>query len=238
MLRQAGKIYNVTSVEYLKDNYEDLQCMFWAAEEPTKVPVGPLYGDILTVGNQRFLNFVVRTFWSGKFIEKVKCQGSERFLGWNRVIGQPQVPFDPYLGYSRNNSNIHPMYRDNKRSLMIDYRQEMAKICPDFVQMTGRNFETVPVPPVRKSPVHLNFYPLNLFLDIVRLVGRQEDGGAILLGQLFLEDRFSSSKVAKPVSFFTVISYDPELNQEFVYGQTLKPLVSLNTHFRNCFSKY
>jgi hypothetical protein len=222
---KAGKVYRITQVQDLFDNYSDLECIFRAAEEPDKVPEGPLYGEVFSLANVRVLNPLMRTVWTGKFTKKVVCNGNETYLGWNRILEDAHFPFVAYLGKLPEVSNPHPLYNDNKTSLMIDYTRAMDEICPDFLEMKARSSDSLPV---QRSPVNKNFFPVTAILDVVRLVGRQEDGGAIYLGQLFWKDHFATDEMAKPCLFFSLVSYDPDVNRNFKSGQALKPLVSEN----------
>lgn len=71
-------------------------------------------------------------------------------------------------------------------------------------------------------------YPLNKVVDILRLVGRQADGGAIYLGKSYVRDSFDASST---VIYFYFVNYDMEVNPEFEPGQELPPLVSTYIKF-------
>jgi hypothetical protein len=226
--RQAGEIYTITKIQDLHDRLSDLECIFRAAEIPEKVPEGALPGTPLMIGNSLLLN-PLRVFWSGKYTMKIECKKGQEdtFLGWNHVALDAALPFVALLGrLSDIAKNPHPLYNDNKTSIILDYSSDIREYCSEseFNSYKAKYPERLKI---KRSPFDKTVAPINFLIDVIRPVGKQEDGGTIFLGVSYGQDFYSSKAMASPIMFFTVVSYDTNVVPSMKPGQSLKPLVGI-----------
>jgi hypothetical protein len=228
---QKGVVYKIRNIsDFDSLQAQKLECIFRSGVEPSKIPIGPLYGDVISIAGQptpSWIRSTVTTVWHGKYLSSVPCSkspGKNIFLGWNYAFGNAFVPFVAWIGKLQDSVKTHPSYYDGKKSLIFDYKIDYDKECPEM----GSLLESKPQSfNIKKSPLRKNLYPTHRFLDEIRLVGRQVDGGAILLGVVYLKDAYKMGGVwSEPIAYFTLVSYDGELNKNFLKGQALQPLVS------------
>jgi len=199
LLIQRGKAYRIVDGTdlSLKSAEPELECVYQAGLTPSKVPEGPLYGAVLKVlVTSHFDSFINRIWW-GKIATEYKCPstGVIYHVGFNNLLNHFLNPFLVYLGRLDEN---------DKGSLILDYTVDFSQICPGMEKFAG---------------IKRNAFPGNIAVDGVRFVGRQKDGGAILLGKVVHQhDR------TVPLSYFSFVNYDAQLNVDFAVGQSLPPL--------------
>jgi hypothetical protein len=223
-MTQAGKVYTITKVQDLWDNHQDLYCIYYAAEEPFKVPVGPMLGDIFSIANSRLMNPMLRFLWKGKLVTKIECNGTAAYLGWNKMGPGPFAPSMVTVGRVQEKlPSIESMYLDNKTSILLDYTRDIAEACPDYELFMDKNPEVLQI---KTSPFRKNFFPFDQVVDSMRPVGKQKDGGIIYLGIAFGRDPYRYDLRASPCAFFSVVNYDEEAVPGLKYRQSLQPLVS------------
>lgn len=106
-------------------------------------------------------------------------------------------------------ANLAPgEYDDGRPSGIMDLTQDFSKACPNYANFVEMNKTSLPT----RSKTLANVYPFNQALDVLRIVGRQEDGGAIYLGKTYLQDYFRADKQAATIAFwvkFLFISLTP-----------------------------
>jgi hypothetical protein len=183
-----------------KNAEPELECVYEAGVTPSKIPEGPLYGSLLSILNSRFFNSFVNRMWWGKIAVQYSCPNNGPIVhyGVNNMLHHFLNPFLVYIGFLDNQEHGKP-------TMILDYTTDFSKICPGLEKEVG----------VRK-----NAFPSDEFVDGVRLVGRQKDGGAILLGKVVHKDDRKT-----PLVYFSFINYDPNLNPDFQSGQALQPLI-------------
>jgi hypothetical protein len=219
----------------LADAVEELECIFRAGQVPDKVPMGALHGDMLSLLGEPhpWLRSFVTSGWKGKFLSRSPCSSSSPgiFQGWNYMLGNAYAPFVASIGKLQDFAKAHPSYtEDGKESLFFNYGFNFDKECPELRSLMEARPEAFSI---KKSPMNKAFYPTHRFLDELRLVGRQVDGGAILLGTGYLRDPYTSGAavVSERMAYFSLLSYDAGLNKDFAKGQSLQPLVK-STSFK------
>lgn len=65
------------------------------------------------------------------------------------------------------------------------------------------------------------------FIDVIRLVGKQDDGGNIYLLKTFLRDAFREDKMATTSAFTAMLNYDSDANPTIFPGIETEPLVNV-----------
>ncbi|XP_021956932.1 uncharacterized protein LOC110853024 [Folsomia candida] len=215
---KSGWTYRILKGEELIHFGHELECIFFSGVTPSQVPKGPLYGTILSIFNMEQFSGMMNLAWWGKLVNQVDCpapgfsQPRPVFIGWNNLLGQFIVPFIARIGPLEENLAPGEFY-DGKINLVLDYTVSFPEVCSDFEWLKESQGSDIP---------EENMYPLNKVVDILRLVGRQADGGAIYLGKSYVRDSFDASST---VIYFYFVNYDMEVNPEFEPGQELPPLV-------------
>ncbi|KAJ1606236.1 mucin-like protein [Cryptosporidium canis] len=213
---EKGTIYNITSIDDLSQNSRDLMCILEVGMQPDKIPTGMMYGkmlDLFTDTKDIDMRGVDR-FWGGKFAAKGVCNRGQDdvVFGYNMVKGKFTTPSVMYLSNLPQHCGMAATeHQDDSQSLILDYMTDKNQVC---------RAETYTNDPFFSKSEHLNV------CAIVKAVGRQPDGGLILLG------RGLSYPTLRPnvnpaglitVLFFAVVTYDNVL-PEFTSGTPLEPL--------------
>jgi len=217
-------VYNITKIQDLWDNIDDLECIYRVGEEPTSILVGPMVGVCFTVGNSYAANPVAKAIWTGKYTMNVTCGEKKKVhLGWNGVFGDIAFPYAMFIGKLNDVGNMHPVWKDNRSTIVLDYSRPMSHYCPNYYEMLNSDNEQMKF---KRSADYQMIAPFIFVIDGMRPVGRQKDGGLIYLGQTYVRDGYRSDVLTYPVAFFAVISYDKNVEKHIKYGHTLTPLVN------------
>lgn len=208
---EAGTVFTISTVDDLLSNVDNLECIYNAGLVPNTVPLGPQYGTVLKFGTSDALAPLLAPLWQGKVISHLRCP-NELDLGLNVIQGRFRVAALIYIGVP--NIKLAPgEYTDGKDTLIIDYTQTFGDKCT-----------TPPGSIFGQEDLSLNIldniYPFRMIVDVVRLVGRQSDNGAIYLGKTYVQDPFRSDRQAYNIAFWSIVNYDPLV-------VTLDPLESL-----------
>ncbi|XP_035711923.1 uncharacterized protein LOC110855192 [Folsomia candida] len=224
---EAGKSYTISSIEDLKKHEAELQCVFAIGLTPSKVPVGPLPGGLLLFLNSRLAPVnptLVGLLWHGYFAFKADCtkNSAQVVVGFHNVLNNRAI-VPGLFTVGRLQGNFAPgEYEDGKPSLLIDFTQDLNKMCPEYAEFVTKNKDSLPTSVKGLT----NFYPANQLLDAWRLVGiNAKDGGKILLGKIYVRDIFRSDKQLATAAFVYMLSYDEGLNPEY-RGETVTLLGS------------
>lgn len=150
-------------------------------------------------------------------------------------------------------------YTDYKPALIIDYTQSFGDRCTtppgsifgqnelslnflgqlDLTQLRQHLLKHWKVTEFCFVFLSDNIYPFRLIIDVVRVVGRQSDGGLIYLGKTYMQDPFRSDHQAYNIAFWSVVNYDPVVTT-LKPGESLRPLVciatalSVDIYMKNC----
>lgn len=62
-------------------------------------------------------------------------------------------------------------------------------------------------------------------MDVIRFVGKQEDGGNIYLLKTYLRDAFRPDRMAITSAFTAILNYDEYAEPDAVHGMSTLPLV-------------
>jgi hypothetical protein len=70
-----------------------------------------------------------------------------------------------------------------------------------------------------------NYWSRNIpFMDFIRFVGRQDDGGDLYILKTFLRDWWREDRMATTAAFTAVLNYDPDANPSAFPGIYTKPV--------------
>lgn len=213
-----GSVFTVSSVDDLVANLANLECIFNAGVLPLGVPLGLHYGAVLKFGTSDSLTMLFAPFWKGKLLSHLRCpDGNDVFLGLNMVQGRLRVAARVSIGTPE--IVLAPFeFSDHKPSLLIDYTQPFDSMCQ---APPGSIYDESDL---SLKPLN-NVYPFRMVLDVVRLVGRQQDGGAIYLGKTYVRDPFRPDGQAYNVAFWSTVNYDSTMSS-LKPGESLPPLAS------------
>jgi hypothetical protein len=170
------------------------------------------------------INPLVTFLWRGNFAFKAECNATtnktEIYVGFHNSFNRAYLPTILYI--SPLEGNFAPgECEDKKSSVVMDFTQDLTKVCPDYDEFVERNKNNLPT--TVKNLV--NLYPQTQVLDVFRLVGRQKDGAKIFLGKTYFKDYYRSDQQLATIAFWYLTSYDEEVNPEFHVGEALPPLV-------------
>lgn len=164
--------------------------------------------------------------WRGNFAFKAECNASsnapaEVYIGFHNSFNSAAV-LPTLLHIAPLTGNFAPEEcEDGKASVIMDFTQDLNKLCPDYSDFVEKNKDWLPT----RVKSFANFYPNTQILDVFRLVGRQGDGGRIFLGKTYFKDVFRSDGQLATIAFWYVVNYDEGVNPEFAVGEALPPLV-------------
>ncbi|OXA54366.1 hypothetical protein Fcan01_10174 [Folsomia candida] len=187
---EANKTYTITSINDFYDHTTQLECIYAGSRIPTKIPVGPMHATIITVLNSLIFNPFIEPIWDGKYIKETICNGTKIFVGFNAFPTGPSMPFIPKI--RKHGLNLAPAeWDDGKGGLVVEYSNDVMEICPevrdDVLSKGGKG-----------APSAHNIWSKGIpFMDVIRFVGRQTDGGNIYLLKTYLRDAFRSDKMAE-----------------------------------------
>lgn len=211
---KGGTQYLITDTDTLHRLKDEIECVFWSGITPNKIALGLFYGNVIEVLNSNLFDPLTRIMWGGKFGVMSKCRNRpDIHMSFNFVAKHLLIP--AALSIGRCTLNLGPgEYTDNSKHFMIDYSTNFAELCP---------YDTNFLYQLDMGVVN-NYYPFNQVVDVVRAVGRTDDGGVILLGKTYLKDPWREDNEAVTVAFWYVVNYDDELLPNFKRGSPLPPL--------------
>lgn len=76
---------------------------------------------------------------------------------------------------------------------------------------------------VSRAKLWGNNFPIT---DVMRFVGKQEDGGNLYLLKTYLSDSYREDKMAVTMAFVAIVNYDEEAEPGAKFGMRTKQLVS------------
>ncbi|XP_021953280.1 uncharacterized protein LOC110850106 [Folsomia candida] len=216
---EANKTYTIKTIQDFHSHMTDLDCIFSGSRIPTKIPMGSWHGKILTILNTGLFDQLFGSFWVGKYVKKALCNGSETFLGWNAFsLSGPQFPFVPTIG--NHSLNLAPLeYDDGRGGLLIQYVDDVMDACPeerDNVILNGGQ--------AGPAGANLLIGELNPLTDVIRFVGKQEDGGNIYLIKTFLTDLYKGDGMSVTIAFTAFLNYDYTAEPNICPGVATEPL--------------
>eukprot|EP00921_Rhytidocystis_pertsovi_P016319 GHVQ01025793.1.p1 GENE.GHVQ01025793.1~~GHVQ01025793.1.p1 ORF type:complete len:444 (+),score=48.27 GHVQ01025793.1:462-1793(+) len=220
-----GAQYHIQSVDEIK--IDQLECLFAVALPVDKVPLGALYGNILAFANTAFYSPLINLIYQGDYVVETKCRsGKTYYLNVLKFGGISSTTGLFYLGKIKRQIAANEHYEDME-SLVMDFSVSIPEICPveGLEGVAGLFFRPF------WSDVNSNIYPVKLFQDHVRLVGRNKDGCLILLGRTFMTDPLNPEGTVVTSWYFTLTSCDRTVNASFT--GTLPPLNKSFTYERS-----
>eukprot|EP00920_Eleutheroschizon_duboscqi_P025512 GHVT01062748.1.p1 GENE.GHVT01062748.1~~GHVT01062748.1.p1 ORF type:complete len:377 (+),score=82.35 GHVT01062748.1:586-1716(+) len=222
----AGAEYVITSTAQLLDGaiIAHLPCIFSVAEPPTRVPLGFLYGNLLSIANSGFYSPLVAQFYQGDFVVETKCSsGKTYYLNVLKVRGLPVATGIFYLGPLPARVSASEFCPEGP-GLVMDFAVDLRALCP--VEDAGQGASPFADFLFRPFLADLNshVFPVNLFIDQARVVGRDEDGCILMLGRTFMRNPKAPEEPAVTAWFFSLKSCDPELNPNLLRGKPLRKI--------------
>ncbi|KAF8819963.1 hypothetical protein IE077_003759, partial [Cardiosporidium cionae] len=143
-------------------------------------------------------NTVAEKFWAGKIAVMSKCRAKNFYFLFNLLANEAVFPAYMYIG-NLTEPLAQGEYNDKKEHLFVDYVTDFSKICPvSSTYLKNINLGVI-------NP----WYPANQLVDLVRLVGRQPDGGNIYLGKTLLRDSLKFPTAGDiTIGFWSIVNYD------------------------------
>lgn len=213
----AGTRYNISSMTDLYAQTDNLDCLFDAALDVGKVPLGAHYGRVLAVANSAFWNPIIDIFYQGDHVVQTKCNGETYYLNILKFAGLPFSSGLFYLGNLGLTVNQNEGYAE-RRGLIMDFSVDLNRLCPtrDDMSLSDMQF-------FRPfwSDVNSNMYPTAMFQDVARAVGRDTDECLLLLGRTFLRDPIQLDAPTVTSWYFVLKNCDPTVMPNFTRGTFL-----------------
>jgi hypothetical protein len=135
-------------------------------------------------------------------------------------------------------------HKDENPGIVVEYHNDVLQLCPElkYVYTIANNLLMSLIFNLSRDDIMktqgeggvaaANAWSKNIpFMDFIRFVGRQEDGGDLYILKTFLRDWFRKDHEATTVGFTAVVNYDKRANPNAYPGISTKPLVSLSPYF-------
>eukprot|EP00923_Selenidium_pygospionis_P009027 GHVN01015446.1.p1 GENE.GHVN01015446.1~~GHVN01015446.1.p1 ORF type:complete len:262 (+),score=10.94 GHVN01015446.1:43-828(+) len=195
----------------------EVECMHTASIIPDAVPLGQNYGRLLAFTNTAaldiFTDFMPPGLYEGDFTYMISCNGRQHVVGELNFGG---------LGVSWGIWTINPFprrvaegeYYDGRAGVLMDFSVDINRVCP----LEGLEAEDH-AKYKHFAPYQSGRWPFRLFIDLLRVVGCDTDGGKLLLGRTWMLDPDESENTPGfTVLFFVLKSHDPAVAPGFECG--------------------
>lgn len=214
-----GARWTITSTSQLFKLIDELECIWAAALTPQAVSRGYHYGQLLAFTNSDLLDFFTRSSYQGDFVFETQCNKVHHMVGLLKFAG-----LSPSFAIWSINKFPLPIaegeFYDGREAIVMDFSVDLRSLCAgEGDERTARSNWS------RNSmrPFQTGIWPMRLFIDLLRVVGCDTDGGTLLLGRTFMLDPEKSlNRPAFTVLFFVLKTFDPKVTPpEFNCGDAV-----------------
>lgn len=216
----AGSRWTINNVFDLYHLIDQLECMWTASVVPQRVPLGQNYGRLLAFTNTAaldlFTDFLPPRPYQGDYTFLTQCKGQLYIIG-ELNFGGLGVSWGVWTINSFPRPLVEGEFYDGREGVLMDFSVDMDRICPieGHESLLEKNY--------RFRPFKTGRYPMRLFIDLLRVVGCDSDGGKLLLGRTFMLDPDESNHTpAFTVLFFVLKSLDPGVAPNFKCGTEIQ----------------
>eukprot|EP00918_Siedleckia_nematoides_P102727 GHVU01224309.1.p1 GENE.GHVU01224309.1~~GHVU01224309.1.p1 ORF type:complete len:264 (+),score=39.46 GHVU01224309.1:2531-3322(+) len=222
----------------LNEYADELDCIWSVGLAPDTVPVGHIPGTAISIANTGFYNKLAAQIYRGDFAFEADCGVNFGFLllapidhpSGTAVWKVQSLP--PSLGPVQAGE-----YMDDRAALTFDFSAPVPPACEDNVadmlQEVKKSSKTDAAllgglsRPAGLPSLLADLYPLNLFFDMVRIVGKQSDGKLLWLGRTLMKPAKDGDGLAT-FMYFSLTSDDPRVNPELRPGFSVGPSVGFS----------
>eukprot|EP00920_Eleutheroschizon_duboscqi_P004416 GHVT01010176.1.p1 GENE.GHVT01010176.1~~GHVT01010176.1.p1 ORF type:complete len:366 (+),score=9.22 GHVT01010176.1:555-1652(+) len=229
----AGKVYTITKLSHIYDHLPEIECLWTQGMVPNKVPLGACLGKCLAFTNTAFLDYFTEFVYQGDYVVQTQCNGNYynvgilNFAGIDTSTGIWTVsPLPSHFEF------VEGEQYDGRAGVLMDFTVDVDHYCP------AEGNERVTAPFLKHMrPFNTGRWPVRLFIDMLRAVGRDDaDGCLLMVGRTWLLDPFPESKKLATVLYFMLKSCDPAIMPDYKIGTPLPAIVgrpARSSHFSN-----
>lgn len=210
--------YKITSVKDLYADAGDLECIFAAGKAPVKEPLGYSYGYLLAAANTAFYDLFAEIFYQGDFTVRTQCQSEYLTIGWLSIGGVKPGTALWSVGNRKEALGVdvapgeYPLSSEN--AIIMDFTKNFKDLC----HPQGNES---PLGLIGFSPFMNSVWPLNQFIDLAVIVGKDSDGGLISLNKAYIIPKDPEDGAAT-ILFYATKSFDDEVLPSFNYGDEIE----------------
>eukprot|EP00921_Rhytidocystis_pertsovi_P002615 GHVQ01004512.1.p1 GENE.GHVQ01004512.1~~GHVQ01004512.1.p1 ORF type:complete len:423 (+),score=37.27 GHVQ01004512.1:197-1465(+) len=225
----AGTQYVVNSVADLYGLIPEIECVWTQGIVPNKVPMGAAYGRLLAFANTAFYDYFVEFIYQGDYLLQTQCNGNYYNIGILNFGG-----FDLSTGVW----TISPLpdhyvimdgeHYDGRAGVLMDFTIKVETYCPKEGNESGWKAPLLE----GFSPFRSGGWPVRLFIDMLRAVGRDADECIIMLGRTWMLNPTPGDNTLYTSLYFTLRTCDSGVLPALVRGTKLDPIPETYTYNR------
>lgn len=178
--------FQIRSVDDLKDNLENLECIFQAGIGFKEIPLGPMYGTLLLAVNSEVPARLSRPVYLGDYSYMTGCTGPDgefaiHYFSQLRIVpgitpGVSKNTISPYPKQLAFGENPYVPKWHNIEALVMDFTVDTNAVCPLTPDVPLMKLKSKTMDPFGKS-----LPPISGYIDISVIVGANPDNGRLIL---------------------------------------------------------